>query len=67
MPIGFISFTTVLAKRPKLVPDFVDTLNGTLWSKTNGFKAKNFALVLIPYHTILHENIFLAQSDITDT
>jgi hypothetical protein len=49
------------------VPDFVETLNDALWSKTNGFKAANFALVSISFRTILPENIFLAQSDITDT
>ncbi len=51
-----ISFIPVDAKWVQLVPDFVKTLIGTLRLKTNTFKAPNFNLVLISYHTIFQEN-----------
>jgi hypothetical protein len=37
MPLVLISFTTVHAKWPKLEPEFVETLNSTIWSKTISF------------------------------
>ncbi len=52
MPHGFISFTSVHPKWPKLVPDFIKTLNRTLQSKTNCFLMLKMS-VLFRYRTIL--------------
>jgi hypothetical protein len=67
MLLRFISFMPVGAKRPKFVPNFVKTLNGTLRSSQKNTVPKY--LVSLQFRTILFCSriIFLLKFDIAVT